>query len=213
MWHTFPAKAYPALAHTPPRFFVMTKKFLVMTKNIQIDGDMGSPRIGRASPCWARVTFKWPLPSGVVPLFVQYKPFTCRSARRPLRPAGVVEKGGFAAAAFGGRDARLGISRHRCQEFRHDEIFEIGTQTSSAALGHCQSLVVVVIVLLRLLLPMQGDGDTAMTWPSCRRHQCPAMVTGPRDRGRSTVTQKKTPPRRGRGADRGTYRRRSASRT
>lgn len=30
VWHTFPAKAYPALAHTPPRFFVMTKKFLVM---------------------------------------------------------------------------------------------------------------------------------------------------------------------------------------
>lgn len=154
MWHTIPAKAYPALAHTPPRFFVMTKKFLVIAKNIQTDGDMGSPCIGRpvlagrglllTARClraWCRC--------------LQCKPFTCRSARRPLRPAGMVEKGGFAAAAFGGRNTRLGISRHKPQEFRHDEIFEIGTQASSAALGHCQSLVVVVIVLLRLLLPMQ----------------------------------------------------------
>lgn len=119
------------------------------------DGNMSSPRIGRpvlavrellsSGRClraWCRC--------------LQYESFTCRSARRPLRPAGVVEKGGFAAAAFGRRDTRLGISRHRCKEFRHDEIFEIGTPTSSAALGHCQSLVVVVIVLLRLLLPMQG---------------------------------------------------------
>ena len=98
--------------------------------------------------------FQVAVASGVVPLFA-YKPFTCRSARRPLRPEGVVEKGGFAAAAFGRRDTRLGISRHRCKEFRHDEIFEIETQTSSAALGHCQSLVVVVIVLLRLLLLIQ----------------------------------------------------------
>ena len=148
-----PASAYPALAHTPPRFFVMTKKFLVMTKNIQTDGDMGSPCIGRpvlagrgllSSGCCLRACCRC----------LQYKPFTCRSARRPLRPAGVVEKGGF--AALRGRNTRLGISRHRYQEFRHDEIFEIETQTSSAALGHCQSLVVVVIVLLRLLLPMQG---------------------------------------------------------
>lgn len=108
-----------------------------------------------ASPCWARVTFKWLLPSGMVPLFA-IQAIHLQISTPPLRPAGVVEKGGFAAAAFGGRNTRLGISRHRCQEFRHDEIFEIGTQTSSTALGHCQSLVVVVVVLLRLLLPLQG---------------------------------------------------------
>lgn len=71
-------------------------------------------------------------------------PFALRAWRRKA-----------ASPPFGGRNTRLGISRHKCQEFRHDEIFEIGTQTSSAALGHCQSLVVVVIVLLRLLLPIQ----------------------------------------------------------
>lgn len=48
--------------------------------------------------------------------------------------------------------ASVGIG---AKNFVMTKFFEIGTQTSSAALGHCQSLVVVVIVLLRLLLPMQ----------------------------------------------------------
>lgn len=64
-----------------------------------------------ARPCWARVTFNWPLPSGVVPLFA-VRAIHLQSARRPLRPAGVVEKGGFAAAAFGVRNtnsASVGI--------------------------------------------------------------------------------------------------------
>lgn len=106
------------------------------------------------SPCWARITFNWPLPSGVVPLFA-VRAIHLQSARRPLRPAGVVEKGGFAAAAFGVRNTNSASVGMSAKNFVMTKFFEIGTQTSSAALGHCQSLVVVVIVLLRLLLPMQ----------------------------------------------------------
>ena len=74
----------------------------------------------------------------------------------PPSPCGRGGKRRLRRRSLRSEEHQLGISRHERQEFRHDEIFEVGTQTSSAALGHCQSLVVVVIVLLRLLLPLQG---------------------------------------------------------
>ena len=111
-------------------------------------------RIERASPCWARVTFQWPLPSGVVPLFA-IRAIHLQISTPPPSPCGRGGERRLHRRNLRSKEHQLGISRHRRKEFRHDEIFEIGTQTSSAALGHCQSLVVVVIVLLRLLLPIQ----------------------------------------------------------
>lgn len=117
----------------------MTKKFLVMTKNIQTDGDIGSPCIGRPQSLLGESYFQMAVASGVVPLF-PIQAIHLQISTPPLRPAGVVEKGGFAAAAFGGRNTRLGISRHRCQEFRHDEIFEIETQTFALLLVTARAL-------------------------------------------------------------------------
>lgn len=97
--------------------------------------------------------FQMAAASGVVPLFAIQAihlqistppPSPCGRGgeRRLRRPSGE----GIPSSASIGRGAK---------NFVMTKFFEIGTQTSSAALGHCQSLVVVVIVLLRLLLPMQ----------------------------------------------------------
>lgn len=112
--------AYPALAHTPLRFFVMTKKLLVMTKNIQTDGDMGSPCIGRPvlagrellsnGRCFGRSAAVCNTSHSFADQHAA--PFALRAWWRKA-----------ASPPFGGRNTKLGINRHRCQEFRHDEIF------------------------------------------------------------------------------------------
>jgi hypothetical protein len=76
------------------------------------------------------------LPSGVVPLFA-VRALHLQSARRPLRAAGVVEKGGFAAAAVGVRNTNSASVGTSAKNFVMTKFFEIGTQTSSATLGHC----------------------------------------------------------------------------
>jgi len=131
----------------------MTKKFLVMTKNIQTDGGMGLPRIGRASllgESYLPVAVAFGRSAAVCntshPLADQHAaPFALRAWwRKAASPP-------FGEGIPGSASVGIGA-----KNFVMTKFFEIGIQTSSAALGHCQSLVVVVIVLLRLLLPMQG---------------------------------------------------------